>query len=152
MIHPAIDIEKTGPATATVGAALAYTLTVTNPGDVSFAIQDVIVTDPKCEAPPAGPSTGTDATPGQLDPGDVWTYTCTAQTAGQPAGTFVNTANVSREGLPRQDGHRHRRLPDRAEAQAVLPETSRLGAVARPERLRQRPVQRRPSAVRGSRA
>jgi plastocyanin len=31
VLHPAIDIEKTGPATATVGDALHYTLTVTNP-------------------------------------------------------------------------------------------------------------------------
>ena len=122
VIHPAIDIEKTGPATATVGAALAYTLTVTNPGDVPFAIQDVIVTDPKCEAPPAGPSTGTDATPGQLDPGDVWLYTCTAQTAGQPAGTFVNTANVSGKDFLGKTVDRHGRFPDRAEAQALLPE------------------------------
>ena len=84
-----------------MGAALSYTLTVTNPGDVSFAAQEVVVTDPKCEAPPAGPSTGSDATPGQLDPGDTWTYTCTAQTAGQPAGTFVNTANVTAKDFQR---------------------------------------------------
>jgi len=95
VLHPAIDIEKTGPAKAAVGAALGYTLAVTNPGDVPFAAQEVVVADPRCEAPPAGPGTGGDATPGQLDPGDTWTYTCTAQTTGQPAGTFVNTATVT---------------------------------------------------------
>jgi ketosteroid isomerase-like protein len=95
VLHPAIDIEKTGPATAAVGAPLGYTLTVTNPGDVPFAAQDVGVTDPRCEQPPAGPSTGADTTPGQFDPGDTWTYTCTAQTTGQPAGTFVNTATAT---------------------------------------------------------
>jgi hypothetical protein len=95
VLHPVIDIEKTGPATAAVGTPLGYTLTVTNPGDVPFAAQDVAVTDPRCEAPPAGPATGADQTPGQLDPGDTWTYTCTAQTTGQPAGTFVNTATVT---------------------------------------------------------
>ena len=36
ILHPAVDIEKTGPATATVGDTLNYTLTITNPGDVSF--------------------------------------------------------------------------------------------------------------------
>jgi uncharacterized repeat protein (TIGR01451 family) len=95
VLHPAIDIEKTGPATAPVGMPLGYALTVTNPGDVPFARQDVIVADPRCEAPPAGPATGADASPDQLDPGDSWTYTCTAQTAGRPAGTFVNTATVT---------------------------------------------------------
>jgi Domain of unknown function DUF11 len=93
--EPAIDIEKTGPATAQVGAPITYTLTVTNPGNVPFARQDVIVADPRCEAPPAGPDTGGDASPDRLDPGDSWTYTCTAQTAGRPAGTFVNTATVT---------------------------------------------------------
>jgi hypothetical protein len=95
VLHPAVDIEKTGPATALVGTPLGYTLTVTNPGDVPFAAQEVGVTDPRCEQPPAGPNTGGDATPGQLDPGDTWTYTCTAQTTGQPAATFVNTATVT---------------------------------------------------------
>jgi hypothetical protein len=94
VLHPAIDVEKTGPGSALVGTALGYTLTVTNPGDVPFARADVVVTDPRCEAPAAGPNTGADGTPGQLDPGDTWTDTCTAQTAGQPAGTFVNTATV----------------------------------------------------------
>jgi hypothetical protein len=95
VLHPAVDVEKTGPASATVGTPLGYTLTVTNPGDVPFAAQEVGVTDPRCEAPPAGPGTGADATPGQLDPGDTWIYMCTAQTTGQPAGTFVNTATVT---------------------------------------------------------
>ena len=57
VLHPAVAIEKTGPATALAGSALAYTLTVSNPGDVAFASQQVIVTDPRCEAPPAGPNT-----------------------------------------------------------------------------------------------
>jgi Domain of unknown function DUF11 len=95
VLHPAIDIEKTGPERATIGTPLGYTLTVTNPGDVSLAAQHVGVTDPRCEQPPAGPNTGGDATPDELDPGDTWTYTCTAQTTGQPAGTFVNTATVT---------------------------------------------------------
>jgi hypothetical protein len=121
IIHPAIDIEKTGPATANVGDALSYTLTVTNPGDTPFAAQDVVVTDPKCQAPPAGPNTGSDATPGSLDPGDTWTYTCTAQTAGQPAGTFVNTANVSGKDFLGKTVTDTDDFPTVLEAQAVLP-------------------------------
>src|SRR5215211_1456930 len=123
VIHPAIDIEKTGPATATVGTALNYTLTVTNPGDTPFARQDVIVTDPKCQAPPAGPNTGTDASPNSLDPGDTWTYTCTAQMAGQPAGTFVNTANVSGKDFLGKTVTDTDDFPTVLEAQAVLPVT-----------------------------
>ncbi len=115
--------REDGPGDRTVGAALAYTLTVTNPGDVPFASQQVIVTDPKCEAPPAGPNKGADATPGQLDPGDVWTYTCTAQTAGQPAGTFVNTANVSGTDFLGKTVTDTDDFPTVLEAQAVLPET-----------------------------
>jgi Domain of unknown function DUF11 len=141
VLHPAIDIEKVGPATATVGTPLAYTLTVTNPGDVPFAAQEVGVTDPKCEQPPAGPNKGADQTPGQLDPGDTWTYACTAQTTGQPAGTFVNTATVTAKdfnGRPVSDTDD---FPTVLEAQAVLtertvPGTSRLsgpsGCVRKP--------------------
>src|SRR5205085_2095346 len=33
ILHPAIAIDKTGPATATAGDKVGYVLTVTNPGD-----------------------------------------------------------------------------------------------------------------------
>ena len=150
VIHPAIDIEKTGPATATVGDALSYTLTVTNPGDVPFASQQVIVTDPKCEAPPAGPNTGSDATPGQLDPGDTWTYTCTAQTAGQPAGTFVNTANVTGKDFIGRRSTDTDDFPTVLKAQAVLTGDARvrLSCAARAVACGVR--SRRRCAVRGS--
>ncbi|MEA2248122.1 MAG: hypothetical protein QOH46_2651 [Solirubrobacteraceae bacterium] len=92
-LHPAIDIEKSGPATATAGALLAYSLDVTNPGDMPFAAADVAVTDAKCKAAPALQSTNDDATPGTLNPGDRWTYTCQVQTAaGQTS--VVNVADV----------------------------------------------------------
>ena len=125
ILHQAIDIEKTGPATATVGDALSYTLSVKNTGDTSFPAQQVIVTDPKCEAPPAGPHTGTDATPGSLDPGETWTYTCTAQTAGQPAGTFVNTANVAGKDVNGRDATDTDDFPTLLNAQVVLPQPGR---------------------------
>jgi hypothetical protein len=91
--HPAIDIEKSGPATATAGALLTYTLDVTDPGDTAFAAADVAVTDAKCKAAPALQSTNGDTTPDVLNPGDHWTYTCQVQTAaGQTS--VVNVADV----------------------------------------------------------
>jgi hypothetical protein len=90
-LHPAIDIDKTGPATATAGARLTYTLDVTNPGDVSLGGVDV--TDPRCAATPVRTSVNGDATPETLEPGDRWTYTCQVQTqAGQTQ--VVNVADV----------------------------------------------------------
>lgn len=131
VLHPAIDIEKTGPATARVGTPLAYTLTVTNPGDVPFAAQEVGVTDARCEQPPAGPGTGSDATPGQLDPGDTWTYTCTAQTTGQPAGTFVNTATVTARDFNGRAVTDTDDFPTELEAQQVLPQQVIVNGTAR---------------------
>jgi len=91
--HPAIGIAKVGPATAQAGSLVPYTLTVTNPGDVSFAQPLVVVTDGVCEAAPALQSTNGDHTPATLDPGDTWTYTCSVQT--QVGQTRVdNVANV----------------------------------------------------------
>ena len=95
ILHPAIDIEKTGPATATVGDVLDYTLVIKNPGDVPFPAQNVVVTDPKCTQPPVLQTKGADATPGTFDPGDAWTYSCSAETAGLQPGTFVNRATVT---------------------------------------------------------
>jgi hypothetical protein len=90
-LHPAIDIDKTGPATATAGDRLTYTLDVTNPGDVSLG--GVAVTDPRCAAAPVRSSVNGDATPDTLEPGDHWTYTCQVQTqAGQTQ--VVNGADV----------------------------------------------------------
>jgi hypothetical protein len=91
-LHPAIDIEKTGPATATAGSLVGYTLDVTNPGDVSLG--GVAVTDPRCAAAPVRTSANGDATPDTLEPGDHWTYTCSVQT--QAAQTqVVNVADVN---------------------------------------------------------
>ncbi len=95
ILHPAIDIEKTGPATATVGAVLSYTLTVTNPGDIQFAADKVVVTDPRCDAAPTLTSTNGDASPGFLDPRDTWTYACSHLTTAADGGSVVNTATVT---------------------------------------------------------
>ncbi|MEA2191145.1 MAG: large repetitive protein [Solirubrobacteraceae bacterium] len=94
ILHPAIAIDKTGPATAVAGQAVGYALAVTNPGDVSFLTSNVNVSDAICESPPILTARNGDASPGQLDPGDSWTYTCTVRTlAGQ---TVVdNVANAT---------------------------------------------------------
>ncbi|MEA2287428.1 MAG: hypothetical protein QOJ21_3471 [Solirubrobacteraceae bacterium] len=93
-VHPAIDIEKTGPATATAGARLGYTLEVTNPGDMPFDEGAVVVIDARCGAAPARTSTNGDASPGSLDAGDRWSYVCDVQTqAGQTS--VVNIADVT---------------------------------------------------------
>jgi uncharacterized repeat protein (TIGR01451 family) len=98
VLHPAIQIVKSGPAGAEAGQPVAYTLTVTNPGDVAIDGQTLSVTDPLCDAPPqlAGKFRGdaADPTPSTLDPGDRWVYGCSAPTAaGQTQ--LVNTAQVA---------------------------------------------------------
>jgi len=77
---PAISIDKTGPATATAGDGILYTLAVKNTGPTPFPDGLVIVADALCEAPPALISKNGDLTPAFLDPGETWTYTCTVRT------------------------------------------------------------------------
>jgi hypothetical protein len=82
ILHPAIAIDKTGPATAQAGDKIGYVLTVTNPGDSAFAGSTVAVADAQCNGDPVTLiGQGGDATPASLDPGDVWTYSCSVQTA-----------------------------------------------------------------------
>src|SRR5207247_9709487 len=82
VIHPARAIDKTGPATAQAGDKISYVLTVTNPGDTSFAADTVKVADEQCNGDPVTLiGKGGDTSEGSFDPGDVWTYTCSLQTA-----------------------------------------------------------------------
>jgi uncharacterized repeat protein (TIGR01451 family) len=98
ILHPAVAIAKSGPATALAGSAVLYTLAVTNPGDESLPAPFVGVSDPLCQAPPALQAKqrggAADPTPDTLDPGDTWLYTCTVQTT--PSQTEINnTAHVT---------------------------------------------------------
>ena len=83
--HPAIAIDKSGPAIAQAGDTLHYTLRVTNPGSVPFPEDQVDVSDPACDGAPKlsdkSDGSGPDGSSGTLDPGDVWTYTCSRKTA-----------------------------------------------------------------------
>jgi hypothetical protein len=94
LIHPAIDIEKTGPATATAGDVLNYSLAVGNPGDVEFAADQVVVKDPGCDDQPTLTSKNGDTSPGSLNPGDTWTYVCSHKTETSDS-NYVNTATVT---------------------------------------------------------
>ena len=100
ILHPAIGIDKSGPAQATAGQPIDYAIVVTNPGDVSFASDRVAVADSLCEAPPVlipdGKRRGdaADPSPDSLDPGDMWVYTCRVQTVeGQQRVDNVATVN-----------------------------------------------------------
>jgi uncharacterized repeat protein (TIGR01451 family) len=82
VIHPAIKIEKTGPATAQAGDKIAYVLTVTNPGDTPLTGSSIVITDQQCNGDPVTLlGKGGDGSPDSLDPGDTWTFTCSVQTA-----------------------------------------------------------------------
>lgn len=96
---PVIALDKTGPATAEAGARLRYRLYVENVGTVPMRAGSVDVTDDGCDEPPELDDKQGDASPGTLDPGDVWIYTCSRATraAGDACVTRVvtNTAEVS---------------------------------------------------------
>lgn len=93
VIHPAILIDKSGPATAQAGDRIDYALEVTNPGDTGLAAGGLTVNDPRCDGAPALVSRNGDGSEDSLDPGDRWSYTCTAAT--QVGDTqVVNVATV----------------------------------------------------------
>jgi uncharacterized repeat protein (TIGR01451 family) len=79
--HPAVHITNDAPDNADAGDRITYRLTVTNPGDVPLVGEAVAVTDDDCDAPPVLLTRGEDTTPGTLDPGDTWIYTCTTRVA-----------------------------------------------------------------------
>jgi hypothetical protein len=120
ILHPAIDIEKTGPATATAGTVLSYTLTVRNTGDIAFT--SVVVSDPGCDDMPTLVSKNGDTSPGTLDPGtDTWTYRCSHATASTDR-SFTNVATVTgtdRNGRKATDTDS---FPTTLNAQVVLPQ------------------------------
>jgi uncharacterized repeat protein (TIGR01451 family) len=100
---PAIRITKSAqPPIVEAGGTITYTLVVTNPGSVSFAADDVHVTDSRCDDAPEvvdkSHGSGPDDSPRSLDRDDVWTYRCTHKTpaAGDDCQPHLvrNTAEV----------------------------------------------------------
>lgn len=92
-LKPSILLDKTGPASAEAGSLVAYTINITNNGELPLSA--VVVTDPLCTAAPTLVSVNGDLSPATLDPTiDRWTYTCSVQT--QVGQTSVdNVANVT---------------------------------------------------------
>src|SRR3954469_18743239 len=77
--NSAIHIVKSGPASALSGDDVQFNLAVTNPGDQPLS--NVTVTDARCDA--VGPTLVSKTNGDQdnvLEPGELWTYTCTAHT------------------------------------------------------------------------
>jgi hypothetical protein len=73
ILHPAIEIDKTGAAYAYAGDTVTYHFAVKNSGDTTLT--GVTVTDPRCTSAPVRNAGETDTS---FDPTDVWNYTCTA--------------------------------------------------------------------------
>jgi hypothetical protein len=122
IVHPAVAIDKTGPATATAGALVTYSIVITNTGDDSFAAPLVVVSDERCEAPPAQVSVNGDGSPATFDPGDRWSYTCSVQSTATD--TLIHNVAVVNATDP--DGRRASATDDADTTLApiaVLPET-----------------------------
>ena len=127
ILHPSVAIDKTGPATAVAGDAVVYALVITNTGDEAFAAPLVVVTDARCEAPPALVSTTNDATPASFDPGDKWGYLCRVQT--QLGETLVHNTGV----VDGTDPHGHHvSAQDSADTQLTQPAGSVLPEIITP--------------------
>ena len=119
ILQPAVKVDTTGPATAVAGEPVDYKLAVTNPGDTPFLAAYVSASDALCDAPPLLTSKNGDSTPGQHDPGDTWTYTCTVRT--QPGQTHVD--NVGKVTAKDSLGGREVSDTDPASTQLTQPAT-----------------------------
>jgi len=92
-LHPAIRIDKSGPAAAHVGDVVTYTFVVTNPGDTGLT--DVTVTDPKCADDPELTSKAGGNDDDTLDPGESWTLTCTYTVLEADGTSVTNEVGVA---------------------------------------------------------
>ena len=136
---PEIAVEKDGPATAYHGDQVTFTYKVSNPGNV--ALTDVEVVDDKCspvQGPSAGDANGNDA----LDPGEVWSYSCTMTIAPHQAGEenpIVNTVTATGTDRHEQDHtatdtHSTQILHQAIDIEKTGPATATVGSCARATR------------------
>ena len=137
------------------GDTLRYQLFVSNPGDLPFPAASVRVVDPNCDPqPPAlvgkADAPGADDTPRTLDPGDIWTYSCSKKTVApedcRPS-VVTNTAVVTGEA----DGSRVRDDSRVDTASLAPPSLPSLSSHLRRHRQLRRPRLRRPLCHRGRR-
>ena len=97
LIHPQIQVAKSGPATAAHGDTLNFSFAVTNPGDTP--IGDVALSDDTC-APVSAPVKTSGNQDNFLDPGETWTYACSTGLPAHAAGEndpLVNVATATGE-------------------------------------------------------
>ncbi len=88
---PAVRVQKSGPATATVGSQLNFIFTVTNPGDTLLQIQAV-----NDNLAGAGVFSGGDSNSNsRLDPGEAWQYTGSYTVLPTDASPITNTVTVT---------------------------------------------------------
>src|SRR5581483_9355284 len=90
IIDPHIHLTKAGAVSAHVGDTIAYTLTVTNPGNTP--LHNVVVTDAKCDSDPV--RTARQGGDEFLDPGEVWVYGCSHVVVEGDPDQLVNSAHV----------------------------------------------------------
>ena len=92
-LHPAINIEKSGPSAAHVGDVVTYTFVVTTPGDTG--LDDVTLDDSKCAAAPVLASKAGGDQDSTLEPGETWAYSCTYAVVAADGNAVVNEVEVS---------------------------------------------------------
>jgi large repetitive protein len=93
--RPEIALDKTGPATIRHGGTLSYNLVATNPGEAPLS--NVTVTDADC-SPISAPAKTNGDQDALLEPGEVWTYTCSRAVPAHSGGEedpFVNDARAT---------------------------------------------------------
>ncbi len=98
MNAPAVLIVKEADQIVAPGGTAAFTLTVTNPGNVS--LENVVVTDAMCDANPILQS-GDIGVDGILTTAETWIYTCSTANVQDD---FTNTGNVTADPVGGGDG------------------------------------------------
>lgn len=90
VLHPGINVVKSGPSTAHEGDNIGYTFTVTNTGDI--ALSGVTVSDNVAGS--ATYASGDADNDGQLDLAETWIFTANYVILAEDADPLVNTATA----------------------------------------------------------